>query len=275
MCPCYFAIATGLDPEPWQSKFLDSYAQRLGCLASRQCGKIIITARKACCFAMTNPGTTTLVLAPTLRQSSELLLKVGGVTQIAGLKIASWSQFQIVLADKQPGAASRIVCLPGSNEDAGASTRGYAADMLILEEAAFLNDAVISSVLPSIAARPKAQLIGISSAGIIGTYFHSVMTSPQSRWQKMIVPAAESGRFTRQQLEELKLTLGARYAVEMECQWGSVGDSIYTEDVMTAAFGTDFTDPAVAPELDPEAAFGHLNLEEIFAAQPFPQRQGA
>ena len=91
----------------------------------------------------------------------------------------------------------------------------------------------------------------------------------------MIVPAAESGRFTRQQLEELKLTLGARYAVEMECQWGSVGDSIYTEDVMTAAFGTDFTDPAVAPELDPEAAFGHLNLEEIFAAQPFPQRQGA
>ena len=101
------------------------------------------------------------------------------------------------------------------------------------------------------------------------------MTSPQSHWQKMIVPAAESGRFSRQQLEELKLTLGARYAVEMEFQWGSVGDSIYTEDVMTAAFGTDFTDPAVAPELDPEAAFAHLNLEEIFAAQPFPQRQGA
>ena len=275
MCPSYFAIATGLDPEPWQSRFLDSYAQRLGCLASRQCGKSSSPPARPVCFAMTNPGTTVLVLAPTLRQSSELLLKVGGVTQIAGLKIASWSQFQIVLADKQPGAASRVVCLPGSNEDSGASTRGYAADMLILEEAAFLNDAVISSVLPSIAARPKAQLIGISSAGIIGTYFHSVMTSPQSRWTKMIVPAAESGRFTRQQLEELKLTLGARYAVEMECQWGSVGDSIYTEDVMTAAFGTDFTDPAVAPELDPEAAFGHLNLEEIFAAQPFPQRRVA
>ena len=39
MCPSYFAIATGLDPEPWQCRFLDSYAQRLGCLASRQCGK--------------------------------------------------------------------------------------------------------------------------------------------------------------------------------------------------------------------------------------------
>ena len=96
--------------------------------------------------------------------------------------------------------------------------------MLVLEEAAFLNEAVISRVLPSIAARPKAQLIGITSAGIIGIYFHSVMTSPQSRWQKMIVPAAESGRFTKAQLDELKLTLGARYAVEMECRWGTVGD---------------------------------------------------
>ena len=50
--------------------------------------------------------------------------------------------------------------------------RGYSADLLIFEEAAFLGDAVISAVLPSIAARPKAQLVGISSAGIIGSYFH-------------------------------------------------------------------------------------------------------
>ena len=107
LAPSYFAIATGLDPEPWQSRFLDSYALRLGCLASRQSGKSIITARKAVCFAMTSPATTTLILAPTLRQSSELLLKCSGVAQVAGLKIAQLSQFQLVLADGQPGAMSR------------------------------------------------------------------------------------------------------------------------------------------------------------------------
>ncbi len=272
MVPSYFAIATGLDPEVWQSRFLDSYALRLGCLASRQCGKSIITARKALCFGLVNPATTTLILAPTLRQSSELLLKISGVAAIAGLKIAQLSQFQLVLADKQPGALSRVVCLPGSNEDAGASTRGYASDLLILEEAAFLGDQVISSVLPSIAARPKAQLIGISSAGIFGSYFCSVMTSPQSRWQKMIVPAAESGRFTAEQLEELKLTLGARYAVEMECRWGSVGDSIYDEATMTAAFGTDFIDPVESAEQDPDSFSAMFDLEHIFTAQPFPRK---
>ena len=41
-----------------------------------------------------------------------------------------------------------------------------------------------------------------------------------------------------------------------------------------AAFGTDFTDPAVAPELDPDAAFAHLDMEAIFAAQPFPAVKG-
>lgn len=269
LAPSFFAIATGLDPEGWQSALLDSYSLRLGCLAARQSGKSLVVARKAVCFGMCNPGSTVLILAPTLRQSSELLLKAAGVAQIAGLKLSSLSQFQLVIADKQPGAMSRIISLPGSNEDAGASVRGYAADALILEEAAFLSDTVVAAVLPSIAARPKAQLIGISSAGIIGSYFHSVMEAPGSRWTRMTVPAEKTGRFTPEQLAELKLTLGARYAVEMECKWGMVGDSIYTSDVFDAAFGTVSTDASVEPALDPEAAFGHLNLEELFAAQPF------
>jgi hypothetical protein len=272
LCPSYFAIATGLDPENWQAALLDSYAQRLGCLAARQSGKSLVVARKAICFALTNPATTTLILAPTLRQSSELLLKAAGVAQVAGLKLSSLSQFQLVLADKQPGASSRIISLPGSNEDSGASVRGYAADCLVLEEAAFLSDTVIAAVLPSIAARPKAQLIGISSAGIIGSYFHSVMTAEGSRWTKLIVPAEKSGRFSREQLDELKLTLGARYSVEMQCKWGMVGDSIYTSDVFDIAFGTLADEDKIDPVLDPELAFGHLDLDAIFAAQPFARR---
>ena len=238
MCPSYFAIATGLDPEPWQAQFLDDYSLRLGCLAARQSGKSLVTARKAVCFAMCNPATTTLILAPTMRQSSELLLKIMGICSIAGLKLASSNQFGIVLAEKQAGAASRVVCLPGSNEDSGASVRGYSADLLIFEEAAFLGDAVISAVLPSIAARPKAQLVGISSAGIIGSYFHSVMTSPQSRWTKIVVPAAELGRFSAEQLE----SQSCRSAPAIRSRWTVAGarsaTSIYTDDVMSAAFGT-------------------------------------
>ncbi|MGO4440322.1 terminase large subunit domain-containing protein [Rhizobium sp. RAF56] len=270
LVPSYFAIATGLDPAWWQAALLDCYDRRVGCLAARQSGKSLVTARKATCFALTNPGSTSLIIAPTLRQSSELLMKCVGVAQVAGLKLGSLSQFQMVIADKQVGASSRIISLPGSNEDAGASVRGYSADLLIFEEAAFLQDPVISAVLPSIAARPKAQLIGISSAGIIGSYFHSVMTAAGSKWSKLVVPADQSDRFTEAQLEEMRVTLGARYPVEMLCKWGTVGDSLYSEDVLDIAFGTtiDGTSHRDAA-LDPELAFGHLDLEQLFTARPF------
>ena len=89
----------------------------------------------------------------------------------------------------------------------------------------------------------------------------------------MVVPAPESGRFTKAQLEELKLTLGARYGSEMLCQWASQGDSIYDETTMEMAFGTDVDDASMPPpELDPDAAFGHLDLDELFAAQPFAKK---
>jgi hypothetical protein len=275
LTPSFFAIANGLVPEWWQTDLLDSYAPRLGCLASRQCGKSLVIALKACAFCACNPGSTVLVLAPTLRQSTELLSKVLAVVMNAGLKVAASNQFQLILGGDKltPGEGSRIVALPGSNEDSGASARGYAADMLVLEEASFLKDDVISSVLPSIAARPRAQLIGISSAGIIGSYFHSVMTSPQSRWEKMIVTAAQSGRFTWKQLQEMRRDLGeAKFRIEFLCQWGSVGDSIFDAETMEKAFGSSLLDPAEPAEANPEAAFGHLDLEKLFQARPFERR---
>ncbi|MGO4441366.1 terminase large subunit domain-containing protein [Rhizobium sp. RAF56] len=274
LCPSFFAIANGMAPEWWQTRLLDSYALRLGCLASRQCGKSLVIAFKACAYAACNPGTTVLILAPTLRQSTELLSKILMVVMNAGLKVAASNQYQLILGGDKliPGEGSRIVALPGSNEDSGASARGYAADMLVLEEASFLKDDVIASVLPSIAARPKAQLIGISSAGIIGSYFHSVMTSPQSRWDKMTVTAARSGRFTREQLEDMRHDLGAaKFAVEFECKWGWVGDSLYDAETMQAAFGNSIIDPDEPDEPD-DLAFGHLDLEKLFAARPFDRR---
>jgi hypothetical protein len=85
---------------------LDSNSTRLGVLASRQSGKSLTVAYKNSCGALCYPATTRLIIGPTLRQSSEALLKCAGVVTRAGLKIAQQSQFHIVLADKQPGAGS-------------------------------------------------------------------------------------------------------------------------------------------------------------------------
>lgn len=59
----------------------------------------------------------------------------------------------------------------------------------------------------------------------------------------------------------------------MMCKWGTVGDSLYSEDVLDAAFGTviDGTSHRDAA-LDPDLAFGHLDLEQLFSARPFERR---
>jgi hypothetical protein len=267
LAPSFHAIATGLDPEPWQADILDSFSIRLGVLAARQCGKSLVTSRKASAFAICHPGSTVLVIAPTLRQSTEFLLKCTGVMGLSGIRLSAQSQFQLTLADKQPGAGSRIIALPGSAEDEGNSVRGFSSDMLILEEASFIPEIVIRTVLPSIAARPKAQLIGISSAGLLGSFFHSVMTDPNSGWETHTVTAEGSGRFTPAQLDELKRTLGARYDTEMSCRWSSIGEGLFGEDVFTAAFGSP-ADPIVTPA-DPvdEPLSEWVDIDQIFSAR--------
>ncbi len=78
LAPSFFAIACMFTPRPWQRRIMDSYARRMGVLASRQCGKSLTTAYKVAAFMICHPGTTVLILAPTLRQSSEMLLKIAG-----------------------------------------------------------------------------------------------------------------------------------------------------------------------------------------------------
>ena len=276
LAPSFFAIACMFSPRPWQRRIMDSYARRMGVLASRQCGKSLTTAYKVACFMICHPGTTVLILAPTLRQSSEMLLKIAGILQYVGMKIAALNQFQCALADKQPGAGARVISLPGSNEDAGASTRGYAADFLILEEASFLNEGVIHSVLPSMAARPKAMQLSISSAGLVASYFHERMTAPNSTWERMTVTAQQSGQFSQTDLNNLRHELGAKFASEMECKWSTAGEGLFGDNVMEAAFGTiiDHRPDNVAPELDPDSlagAFG-FDIDELFASKPFERK---
>ena len=119
LMPSYFAIACGFDPEPWQSDIIDSNDPRLGVLAARQSGKSLAIGYKVLASALCFPATTSLIISPTLKQSSELLLKVSGIIQIAGLKLSSLTQFGIVLADGQPGAHSRIVCVTGGDDQSG------------------------------------------------------------------------------------------------------------------------------------------------------------
>ncbi len=130
-----FARAAGLEPDEWQSDFLSTDADRVMLNVSRQGGKSSLSALIGLHQALYHPGSLVLLLAPALRQSSELFRKVAVAYRALGRPVAAVSETTLWLTLEN---GSRIVSLPGADDG---QIRGFSAvDLLIVDEAARVSD---------------------------------------------------------------------------------------------------------------------------------------
>ena len=68
--------ALRLKPFPYQERFLEDKSKKIIACAGAQVGKSLISAAKALWFSISNPGTTTLIVSATQRQSSLMFDKI-------------------------------------------------------------------------------------------------------------------------------------------------------------------------------------------------------
>src|SRR5262245_43454961 len=99
----------GYDPAPWQRRLLLSTSAKILLLAHRQCGKSTATAALAVAMALTEPGSLTLIVSASQRQSNELFLKVGACYKSLGTPAGLTEDNAVTLALAN---GSRIVSLP-------------------------------------------------------------------------------------------------------------------------------------------------------------------
>src|SRR5215217_5517099 len=118
LAPLEVAHRSGIEPDPWQRDVLDSDAQQILLLCSRQSGKSTVTSILATHRAVTVPGSLVLLLAPALRQSQELFRKVKGVYAALGATEPAVVENALSL---ELANGSRIVTLPGKE----ATIRGF------------------------------------------------------------------------------------------------------------------------------------------------------
>ena len=135
-------------PFPYQEELLADESKRICVCAGRQTGKSTTVAVKALHFALSKPNARVLLVAPTLRQSLNLLEKVSefvrGSPACARL-IKRRTRTEVSFRN-----GSRIVALPSGT--LGNTIRGLTADLVIVDEAAFVPERVITDVLmPQIA----------------------------------------------------------------------------------------------------------------------------
>ena len=125
----------GFDPDEKQQLVLRG--GRRGIVnCTRQWGKSTVTAAKAVHRAHSVAGSLTLVVTPSGRQSGEFLRKAEEFVRKLGIKVRGDGDNEISIAFPN---GSRIVGLPGNEVTA----RGYSASLLLIDEAARVDDRLI------------------------------------------------------------------------------------------------------------------------------------
>lgn len=234
--PVAFAAGRGFIAEPWQVSLLRTSARRVVVPCSRQVGKTETTSYKSLHAALNNSGRDVLIISPSLRQSTEMLLRIKAIYR--GMKTAP----RLVKDnDSEMGLfnGSRVISLPGTE----GTVRGFAnVKLLVVDEAARVDDDVWASVLPMVGS--DGQIMALSTPwGQRGWFYELAEEAPLNGWEKHRVTVFDSAQWSRERIAEVRASVGKFvFASDYEAVFQDTDDQLFsTEDVRRA-----FTDE-VAP----------------------------
>lgn len=232
--PSLLMEQAGLVPDPWQRDLLRSDARRVLVLAARQVGKSTAAAFVALAEALFRPRSLTLCVSPSQRQSAELFRKVAeGYRRVSDLAaVVGESALRIEF-----GNGSRVVSLPGSE----GTVRGYSGvSLLLLDEAALIEDAMLAAVSPMLATT-DGRLLALSTARLRQGFFWEAWRGEAEAWERVRVPVTECGRIREDFLRSERAQLGdAAFRAEYLCDFADEdGGAYFNPEAIARAFTPD------------------------------------
>jgi len=202
----------------------------------RQSGKSTMAALIALHRALYHPGSLVLILAPGERQAKETFSKVTGLYRKArpGHAIPADSYRKLGMELTNGG---RIEALPGTEK----TIRGFSGvDLLILDEAARVEDGLYFAVRPMLAVSGGRLLMMSTPFGKRGVFFEEWRNG--AGWERYEVPASECPRIPATFLEEERRTLPRRvFRQEYECTFEETEDSVFSHEDVQAAISDEVT----------------------------------
>jgi phage FluMu gp28-like protein len=164
----FFRFITDFEPTEYQKRILLDPATYLTIRASRQSGKTEVMAVKVLLNCVLQDKFQTLIIAPTQRQSSIVFNKIDMY-----LMRNEFLSTGCVYRSKQYiqfSNGSEIYNLPGNNAE---TVRGYSPNMIIVDEAAYVKDAVYEAIQPSLSATGGRMVLISSPFGKRGKFYDS------------------------------------------------------------------------------------------------------
>lgn len=245
------------NPDPVQSRILQANPKRCLLNCSRQWGKSTITAVKAVHNAFTVPGSLTLILSPSERQSAEFVRKASQFAAMAGAKPRGDGRNGVSLLFPNQ---SRIIGLPSSEH----TIRGFSAvSLLLIDEASRVADELYQSVRPMLAAS-NGSLWLISTPNGRRGFFYQAWSSVDSDWHRFSVPATECPRIAPDFLETERHALSERlFRQEYLCEFNDTDSQLLPRDIIESALTNDVP-PMLIPPTPPPQPATPCSLPDVF-----------
>jgi hypothetical protein len=232
--PLALARDCGIEPDEKQGELLTSASQRVLVNCTRQWGKSTVAALICVHEALYRAPAMIILVSPSQQQSSELFRKV--VDFLAKLPEAPKCD-QETTQRLSLSNGSRVISLPGSER----TVRGYsAASLVVIDEAARVDDAMLAAIRPMLATRADGRFIALSTPAGKRGWFFEFWTEGED-WDRIEVKAANCPRISPLFLKEEMSALGPhRYAEEYECQFLDAVTSCFSTQLLQLAMTDDF-----------------------------------
>ena len=243
--PVALARRIGMIADPWQAKVLRDPADRELLIVHRQGGKSATAAVAAVHAALFVPGSLTLVVSPSQRQSQELFRTILVLYRSLGRPVPAETENSLSMTLEN---GSRIVALPAD----ATTIRGYSAvRLLIIDEAAFVPDDTLAAVRPMLAVSAGRMLAMSTPFGRRGWFYEA---SKSRAWRITTVTADQCPRISPEFLEAEREAGGWRFKQEYECEFVDVAGLMFDRADIDAIF--------TAGEL------GAISAEPLFGGAP-------
>ena len=215
-----FERASGHPAMAWQRQMLEEARDTL-LVKGRQVGATEVAAALAIHTARRKAGSTSAIISPSQRQSSEVTVRA---------RLGLWALGETLRQDSvsllRLENGSRIISLPGSAR----GIRGYAADLVILDEAAWITEATFTAARPLTAATGGRLIVQSTPGAPVGPFYELAEAVPDG-WAFLKVRSAEvptiSPDFLERERREMAPDL---YAQEYEAEFalGGIGGALFS-----------------------------------------------
>jgi hypothetical protein len=223
---------TGMKLDNWQRQLMDKPLHDTLLVCARQTGKSTITALLAAYYAA-HHAMSVMVIAPSLRQSALAYRKVEAALKSDPAILIARSTATIA---ELTGGGS-VTCLPGNMPSLA---RGATADIVLLDEGAFVKDSLYAVVSPMLATTSGVMICPTTPAGMQGE-LHRLWSSGGENWHRVTVTAGQCPRIAPAFLAKERQRLGdLLYSQEYECQFVTSGSGYFSGADLARLFGSDY-----------------------------------